>query len=610
MAGMENVWSWDIEVFSNCFTLSAVEIEDESKKKQFVIWNDVNDVKAVVEFLRSARGLIGYNSINFDYPIVHLCLLTKKLEELEKLTGHQLARRIYLFTQEMMQKEFPPRVKPVVPQRDTFRIWHFDNEAKATSLKWVQCALGWRNVEDTPFHHTEFIDKDKLATLLDYNMNDCLSNREFYLKRTIPKVKMRKALSDKYHVDLMNANDPKIGEEILLVKVAERKRMDVWDLKKMRTVREGGVRLKDIILPHVAFKSIEFESILERFKRMVITDTRKTADLMVPYDGMQYEFGFGGIHAARKNSVWEEADTCDVSSYYPNLSIQHGFYPEHMGEEFGIVYKEIYSERLKYPKGSPENEGLKLALNGSFGKSNSEYSALFDTRMTMQITINGQLLLAMLCEELTMSGAATIVMANTDGIECMVHNEEKYKSICAEWQVKNKLVLEMGKYKVLAIRDVNNYIAVKPDGKTKEKGAYEVDKEIHKDPSMRIVALAVRERFQKEIPITETIGNSQNIWDFMMAVRAKTGDFKMRLRDGNIIDTPRTMRYYISRSGNVLLKQTDKKFEKVHQKAYMTEANVFEDKPFADYQVNKKFYLDEAEKLLIGVNKNKNLLFV
>lgn len=609
-----NCWAYDIEVFHNCFTCTFVNMVNVENVKTFIIHEDVNQADELVAFWHSCFGLIGYNNLNFDNPIVQTQLLLQR--NCGRLAARVLTKRIYEYAQWLLGLDFPPFMKPMIPQRDAYRIWHFDNPARATSLKWVQVAIKWHNVEDMPIHHTAWVTKDMLPKIMEYNLNDVLSTREFYLKKTLPKVKIRNVLSKRFRLDLHNANDPKIGEEIILSRLARKKGMDLWELKKMRTERPY-VDLKDIILPEIQFASKPFQEILRRFKDTRVVDTRSNEEFKVLFDDLRYDFGFGGLHAARGNQIWTDLDSADVSSFYPNLAIHHGFYPEHLGIDFLEVYSEIYAERKGYPKKSPENEGLKLSLNGAFGKSNSQWSALFDMRMTLQITINGQLLLAMLCEQLTLSGAARVVMANTDGIEVVVKNRELYKQICKQWEENTRLELEHSKYKILAIRDVNNYIGIAPDGKSKEKGAYEVEKEIHKDQSMPIVAYAVREFFKTGKSIVATINECQDIWQFMMAVRAKTGEFTLRSLDhwagdntelSDVVAT-KTIRYYISKEGQVLIKKTEKKEGKQHSGVYIRVINRFVDMPFDQYGVDKQFYIAEANKLMVGVTKQSAGLF-
>ena len=70
---------------------------------------------------------------------------------------------------------------------------------------------------------------------------------------------------------------------------------------------------------------------------------------------------------------------------YPNLAISQGIYIEHLGPEFLDVYaNDIVNVRMaekKKPKKERDfviMEGFKLAANGSYGKSNSQDSFLYD----------------------------------------------------------------------------------------------------------------------------------------------------------------------------------------------------------------------------------------
>ena len=55
-------------------------------------------------------------------------------------------------------------------------------------------------------------------------------------------------------------------------------------------------------------------------------------------------------------------------------------------------------------------------MNASYGLSNNEYSFLFDTLMTSQICINGQLLLTMLIEQILLETDSECIMANTKSL--------------------------------------------------------------------------------------------------------------------------------------------------------------------------------------------------
>lgn len=620
---------FDIETLVNAFTATFVEIKT-GVASSFVVHRSRNDFGKMVDYLRGVKGLVGFNNVDFDYAVLHPFLM--KGDFYAKMDGDELARLIYKRSQEVINEDFRKDYsKPLIPQRDLYRIWHFNNKARATSLKFLQINMDWKNVQEMPIKHYEEIGEDKIQDVLDYNLNDVLTTIEFY-NRTKEKIIMRNTLGKRYSKDFGNASDTKIGEAIFLLEMARRTGKSEKELSSHRTHRKS-IAIKDCIVPQVKFESPEFNRILKEFQGMVISKTRKQEGLFVYFDGMKYEFGFGGLHAFRESGVYKNITSADVASYYPNLAIGQRFYPLHLGEVFCDVYEHLYLERKKYPKGSDESNAIKLALNGVYGMSNAEWSPFYDPKYTMSITITGQLLLAMLCERITLSGAGRIIVANTDGIELEVYDETKLQQIAKEWQEENKLVLEFGKYRVLALRDVNNYIGVKETGEIKEKGDYVCDREIYKDQSMRIVTQAVREYFVNNVPIEKTIGDCTDIKLFLMGKRAKTGNLEFRRAEklGELTrqKLPKNVRYYISKTGGSVVKLlTAKKKIKPVQDNQMslfsvndaeevvvervvnlhvgwrqTLFNLWVDKPFEEYGVEKQFYITEAKKLIDSIVK-------
>jgi hypothetical protein len=189
--------------------------------------------------------------------------------------------------------------------------------------------------------------------------------------------------------------------------------------------------------------------------------------LNVVIDGFQYDYGTGGIHSAA-NGVFVSDDeyqifSYDIKSMYPNISIKNNFYPEHLGISFCTVYNDLYNERASYSKKDPRNGALKLALNGTYGASNDEYSPMYDPKFTMSITVNGQMLLSMLISDMITELNVTMLMCNTDGFEFIAKkkDKEKVEQIVKEWENVTKLEMEGCLYSKMLIRDVNNYLAIK-----------------------------------------------------------------------------------------------------------------------------------------------------
>ena len=200
--------------------------------------------------------------------------------------------------------------------------------------------------------------------IIDYCKNDVRATRKF-AQECKDLIKLRISQSEQYpELNLLNKPDSSVGEQMFLHFMSETMGVDKKELKKMRTHR-GSLDIRDIILPYINFKTPEFQEVLDFYNNAKSGGLKKT----VKYKGINYEFGEGGIHASWDNKIFEESDEfvlkdIDVSSFYPNLAIVNDFRPEHLGTAFSKVYKNIYEQRKKYPKGSAENQSYKIILNG------------------------------------------------------------------------------------------------------------------------------------------------------------------------------------------------------------------------------------------------------
>ena len=63
---------------------------------------------------------------------------------------------------------------------------------------------------------------------------------------------------------------------------------------------------------------------------------------------------------------------------------------------------------------------------------------------------------------------------------------------------------------------VNDYLAIKTDGEIKKKGDFLTDFELHKNKSARVVPIALERYYCDDIPISDTITNHSNIFDFCL----------------------------------------------------------------------------------------------
>lgn len=245
-------------------------------------------------------------------------------------------------------------------------------------------------------------------------------------------------------------------------------------------------------------------------------------------------------------------------------------------------------------------------MNAVYGKSNDKYSFLLDTLYTLRITLNGQLLLTMLVEKLVNNiEDLQMLQINTDGLTVKIHKDfiEKYYQICKEWEQKTKLSLEFVEYKKMVISDVNNYLALKTDGKIKYKGKYEVDKEYYKDNSFRIIPLALSKYFFYGQSIEDTIIKHNNIYDFCGRQKFKgedCGKTHTLVDNKEVIEKQqKNVRYYISNKGSTFIKYYEKGSTEFINKNYqVTIFNKYIEKPFSEYDIDYSFYIKKCMKII------------
>jgi hypothetical protein len=462
---------FDIETYPNVFTLSA-EHAHLPIRWYFEISPWRNDSRAIVEWvqwLASIGGrMVGFNSLGFDYPVIHTLL---RMGQADAATLYAKAQAI-IGSQDGDEERWMHQVKPtdrIVPQVDLFKIHHFDNKARATSLKVIEFNLRMDDVSDLPFPVGTVLTQDQVPLLRRYNHHDVTATKRFY-HHTAPMIRFREELCRKHpDKDWLNFNDTKIGKEYFTMHL-EGAGVQCYTYgpegRVPRQTRRQSIALRDAILPWIRFETPEFQRVLDWLKAQTITETKGVfTDLVARVGGIDFVFGLGGIHASVENEVIRSTDEhmildVDVSSYYPNLAINFGFYPAHMGPKFCEVYRDLYEQRKQYPKGSAENAMLKLALNGVYGDSNNQFSVFYDPLMTMSITLNGQLLLCLLAEQLLKVPDLRVISCNTDGI-CLYLPRSVYpqvRSICNWWSGITKLSLEEARFSKLCVADVNSYI--------------------------------------------------------------------------------------------------------------------------------------------------------
>ena len=559
-------WGWDIETYPNIFTASFIHAAT-GMKLVFEISDRKNEQPQLIEFVfnlgrSKARG-IGFNNLAFDYPVLHYVV---------NAPGCTL-EQIYAKAQSQIKPEgqWPEIVwnrDQIFEQIDLYKINHFDNKARRTSLKSVEIGMRSEQVMDLPYEVGATLDDQQKDHLIVYNRDfDVHHTLRFYV-RCLDKIHFREELTKQYGRNFMNHADTKIGKDIFVHEL-EKAGVDCSGV----TIRER-IALTDVIPPYVKLETTEFTDIMNRMKSVVLTKKQQDellttkgvfSDMVATVDGIEYTFGLGGIHSGIPNCIYKSGDgfvmsARDVTSLYPNLSIKNRFYPEHLGETFCDVYENLFNRRRDAKRAGDKvvDATLKLALNGTFGNMGSRFSPFCDHKCLLSITVTGQLSMAMLVEQLRKVPQMTIVQTNTDGL--ILHHPAQYlehvDNVCQWWMDVTQLNLECEDIASVYQRDVNNYIQVGTDGKIKRKGAYEYNYQWHQDPSSMIVARAAQAALVHGQDIRTFITQHRDPFDFMLRAKVpRAARLVMRWPEwGAEQELQNTTRVFISRNGGSLVK--------------------------------------------------------
>ena len=602
--------TYDIETYPNVFTFcSRIEGEDF---EVFEISQRKNQSTELVAYLYRLLAenftMVGFNNLDFDYLILDKLLKMGSVNNPEMLW-----EKADLIINAAWNDRFKNRIwesDMLIPQLDLFKLHHFDNISKSTSLKDLEFNMRLSDIQNLPFKPNTLIDVNDIDALIEYNKYDVIVTEKF-TKVSKSLISMRENLrTDDYNP--MNYNDTKIGKTQLMKNLSEKGVplfTSVNGKRKVNQTVRKELKLKDCIFDWIKFDTPELQEVLDFLKAQTIHETKGVFNkLVASVNGFDFYFGLGGIHGSvKKESFVADNDFViqdwDVVSYYPSIAIANDLYPEHLTPVFCEVYKNLKTKRLEYEKGTPENGVLKLALNGVYGDSNSKYSVFYDPKFTMTITLNGQFLLCVLAEKLMKLHGLKVIQINTDGLT--IRYPKQYTGWVKEtmewWEGITNLQMEHIDYSRMFVRDVNNYVAEYKDGSVKTKGTYSSTRVWSANHSQLVVSKVAVDVLLNGGSIIDKLMSHNNIMDFMIKVKAPRNS-KLMIDD---VEIQRISRVLVTKDGGCLVKimpplPKSKTGEQRRIRQLMgRKVTVFNNITGADSEmIDYDYYRREVEKLL------------
>lgn len=541
---MKPVAFYDTECYPN-YWLLKFRIRDSQ-----LIWDfnllpgmslDQPDIVNITSLFREYT-VISFNGNNYDIPMITAALNGYTCEQLKQLNDTIIVQGAKPWELGL------PDWKPA-DHIDIMEVTPGVGSQKVYAGR-IHC----KTMRDLPYSPDQRLDNGQMQEVSDYCGND-LRVLEALYDALAPQLQQRSVLSERYGIDLRSKSDAQLAEAVL-------KRRCEQQLGR-RVYKSDPSTFRPFIYepPHwLSFSTPQMQAAFEKVRHAKFRlGEKNTVEMPPELEGLEigigssiYRMGIGGLHSSEKCRVVKSSDTHvlvspDVVSYYPNLILNSGKCPKALGQSFLAEYAAIKDERLiskklqkniekSGKKNSPEwlaamvgNEGGKIMINGTFGKTGSPYSVLFAPEMLIQTTITGQLALLMLVEMLETAGIP-VVSANTDGIVISCPFIQLFTSdrIIMEWENRTGLEMETSQYEAIYSRDINNYFAVKTDGSVKRKGEYSTAGLVEKkNPDSEICGDAVAEFLSKGTPLADTIMTCRDIRKFVTVQKVTGGACKL-----------------------------------------------------------------------------------
>ena len=550
----------DIEINPNYYLIGFKRLRDGKKLSFDTQTALTKDQRKALKGVLLKYQIITFNGLRYDMPMMLKSLDGVNVDMLYHMSKEIIGENLPAF---MTMKRFD--IEPL-------DVDHIDisepSPAVFVSLKGYGARLHSTKLQDLPYSYDKFLTDAEIIEMKKYNENDLDTTIDLY-RAIEDRIDLRVEMSKQYGQDLRSKSDAQIAEAVIIKELSR---------AKVNAVRPQMPKAVRYTAPDcVEFDTVILQGLLKRVQDEAFKINPKNGQPVLPdwlkkfpleINGTKYQVGVGGLHSKEKKMVVipnedEVLRNIDVASYYPSMILEFGFYPKRLTAKFLDVYGKIYKTRLKAKsniitkewrdrhekevnrlesmmpnktraiqnskdiiqagdKAQVVSDGLKIVLNGSFGKLGSMYSKLYSPDLMLQVTLTGQLMLLMLIEQLEHVGIS-VKSSNTDGVEiiCPKSKESLMEAIVLDWEIATGMVMEHGKYEALYARDVNNYVAVYSDH-VKAKGVY-ASPTLSKNSEYPIVFDAIKTFLFDGTPMEDTIHGCKDITQFLTARTVRGG---------------------------------------------------------------------------------------
>lgn len=518
----QETFVYDIECYKNYFLVAFKGVKFGKVYYLEMTAGQTLDTEKYEWIMKNFRT-VGFNSRNYDNTMTFLAIAGLTVDKLKEASDR------------MIQEEWAPW--DILNSFGVKQFWidHIDVQEVAPgfgSLKLYGGRMHMKKLQDLPFPPHWALSVEQIAIVRFYCIND-LDTTMALFNSLEEQIHLREIMSEEYKVDLRSKSDAQIAEAVIRHEMKE-----MLGFVPQKGVVEVGRTFRYNPPVWLGFqtplmKSV-FQVVLDSYFRVAedgkIKQPSTMNSLKFTINQTTYNMGIGGLHSCEElmeivPSEDEEMWDADVTSYYPICIINQQLYPEHLGPRFIDIFVKIVERRIaaKMAHDDKTAQTLKIVINGSYGKFGSPFSILYAPHLIIQTTLTGQLALLMLIETLELNGIQ-VVSANTDGIVIKPCKAKKQlmTDIIKWWEETTGFEMELNQYLRLNSANVNNYVAIKADGKAKRKGWF-AETGLAKNAEGEIIMDAVVNLLRDGTPIAKTITECQDIRKFVCIKTANGG---------------------------------------------------------------------------------------
>ena len=562
----------DTEVFIHDWMLVGV---DPIKQKEYVIVNNKSELESLYKEYKKDIWVM-YNGRNYDQYILKGIILgfdPKKVNDWIIVKD----RKGWEFSS--MFNFLPLNIFDTMPN-------------PPVSLKTLEAFMG-NSIHETsvPFDIDRKLTTEEIQETVKYCRFDVMNTIEVFLRRK-SEFDSQMGLIKAFGLSLNHLGKTQAQLAAIILGAKKKRFKDEWNIRLPENVQLGKYK-------HVGDWFLNSEN------------HNSDAKLETLICGLPHTIAWGGIHAGLdKQQVFCAPDEVifdvDVDQLYPSLMIEYNLLSRAVEEP--QKFRNILNTSLELKKAGKkkEREPYKRICNITYGAEGDKFNPMYDPLHRNLVCVYGQVFIIDLLDKV--EDIITLLNSNTDGIFVKMKRKDvdEFKRRVHEWEERTRLHMSYDEFSSFWSKDVNNYVAIRPDGSYHAKGAY-VKELSPLDYDLPIVNEAVKDYIIKKIPVENTILGCNDLIKFQKVVKLsnKYKWVEHEQGNGNVKYDNKAYRVFASRDnsdGRLLkCKPTEKgdkkdKFGNTPDHCFIENGDITEMK--IPSKLDKQYYVDLAKKRL------------